>query len=52
MIANLGAHYAEIDVQPSDADIVDEFFRAIIEYIYIAPAKVARIRNLKGKQNS
>jgi hypothetical protein len=42
-IANLGAHDAETDVQPNDADIVDEFFRAIIEYIYIAPAKVDRV---------
>jgi hypothetical protein len=50
MIANLGAHDAETDVQPSDADIVDEFFRAIIEYLYIAPAKVARVRALIEKK--
>lgn len=49
-IANLGVHDAEIDVQPSDADIVDEFFRAIIEYIYIAPHKVAQIRALIEKK--
>lgn len=49
LIANLGAHDAEIDVKLNDADIVDEFFRAIIEYIYIAPAKVARIKALMEK---
>lgn len=46
MIGNLGAHDAETDVQPQDADIADEFFRAIIEYIYIAPARVQRVRAL------
>lgn len=50
MIANLGAHDAEIEVKKSDANIVDEFFRAIIEYIYVAPAKVIRIRAMMEKK--
>lgn len=49
-IANLGVHDAETEVQPSFATTVDEFFRAIIEYIYIAPAKVDQIRALIEKK--
>ena len=41
-IRNIGAHDDEKDVQPSDADIVDGFFRAIIEYIYIALQKLPK----------
>lgn len=50
LFGNLGAHDTERDVKPSDADIVDEFFRAIIEYIYIAPAKVNLIKILMGQK--
>ena len=50
MFGNLGAHDAEKDVKPTDTDLVDEFFRATIEYLYIAPAKVARVTTLIGKK--
>lgn len=43
-IGNIGAHDDEKDVQPSDADSADDFFRAIIEYIYVAPARVAQVK--------
>lgn len=47
IIGNLGAHDAEKDVSSEDTEIVDEFFRATIEYIYIAPAKVERVALLQ-----
>lgn len=43
---NWGAHDAEIDVESEDIEMVDEFFRAIVEYLYVAPAKVDRIQKL------
>jgi hypothetical protein len=43
IFGNLGAHDAEKDVSLEDTEIVDEFFRAIIEYIYVAPSKVERV---------
>jgi hypothetical protein len=44
MIGNLGAHDAEKDVTDLDAEVSDQFFRAIIEYIYIAPALLERVK--------
>jgi hypothetical protein len=49
MLGNLGAHDAEKDVAPSDVQVVDEFFRAIIEYLYVARAKVAKVKALMGR---
>ncbi len=49
MLGNLGAHDAEKDVLSADVQIVDEFFRAIIEYLYVARAKVARVKSLMTK---
>jgi hypothetical protein len=43
---NWAAHDAEIDVQPDDVEVVDEFFKAIVEYLYIAPAKIERVEEL------
>jgi hypothetical protein len=43
---NWGAHDAENDIEPGDVKIVDEFFKAIIEYIYVAPAKTERVQSL------
>lgn len=46
LIGNLGAHDADMDVRLEDTEVVDEFFRAAIEYIYIAPAKVIKLNDL------
>jgi len=43
---NWGAHDTETDVETEDVEMVDEFFRAIVEYLYVAPAKVDRIQKL------
>lgn len=49
---NWGAHDAEVDVGPDDAEIADEFFGAIIEYLYIAPARVSRVQSLLNQRPS
>ena len=46
MFRNWGAHDAEIDVRPEDAEVVDEFFKTIVEYLYVAPAKVQKVTTL------
>jgi hypothetical protein len=46
MLGNAGAHDTETDVTPEDMPIIDEFFRAIVEYLYIAPARVAKVQAL------
>jgi predicted RNA-binding Zn-ribbon protein involved in translation (DUF1610 family) len=46
LIGNLGAHDADMDVRLEDTEVVDEFFRAAIEYIYIAPAKIVKLNDL------
>lgn len=45
MIGNLGAHDAERDVTPVEASASDDFFRAVVEYLYIAPALVSKARS-------
>jgi hypothetical protein len=49
LLGNVGAHASDRTVRPSQVDALDEFFRAVIEYVYIAPAKLHRFREkLKG----
>ena len=50
MFRNWGAHDAEHDVETADVEMIDEFFRAVIEYVYIAPAKVERAQELMNER--
>lgn len=43
-VGNLGAHAGNDDVSVWDAELIDEFFRSAIEYVYIAPARVRRMK--------
>jgi hypothetical protein len=36
----LGAHDAGVDVEPHDVKVVNESFKAVVEYLYVAPKKV------------
>ena len=45
MIGNLGAHDAEKDVSPMDAEVSDQFLKAILEYLYVAPALLSRVKS-------
>lgn len=44
LIGNIGAHATQQNVKPGHVRIIDEFFRAIIEYVYIAPQKVKQLK--------
>jgi hypothetical protein len=40
LLGNIGAHGSGESVHPLLAHAVDEFFRAIVEYVYVAPSKL------------
>lgn len=43
-VGNIGVHASDEDISIWDAELVDEFFRTVIEYVYIAPNKVQRLK--------
>ena len=51
LLGNIGAHGLSESVHPLQAYALDDFFRVIIEYLYIAPSKIedfrARIKQYK-----
>lgn len=42
-VGNMGAHAGEAELSLWDAELIDDFFRSVIEYVYIAPAKIRRM---------
>lgn len=42
-VGNMGAHAAEEDLSVWGAELIDDFFRSIIDYVYIAPARIRRM---------
>ncbi len=48
-LRNLGAHDAEDEVTEEDVPIILDFLEAILEYLYVAPAKIEAVRTrLRG----
>jgi hypothetical protein len=45
LLGNIGAHASDRQVLPSHVDALDEFFRAVVEYVYIARSKLQTFRN-------
>ena len=52
LIGNTGAHVADIDVHPLQAMAIDDFFKAIVEYIYVSPAKIVSFKELLNNSKS
>ena len=44
IIGNLGAHAISVGVTDGDAQILIDFCSAILEYVYVAPTKIASIQ--------
>jgi hypothetical protein len=44
LLGNAGAHAKEHSVHPSQVHAVDEFFRTVIEYVYVAPNRLKDFR--------
>jgi hypothetical protein len=51
-IGNLGAHAGDDDLDFWDAELLDDFFRAIVEYVYVAPSKIERLKQRIGSRNT
>ena len=43
-LGNIGSHAGEETILPEHVDVIDEFFRAVIEYVYIGPFKVREFK--------
>ena len=49
----MGAHAVADEVRKEDVPIILEFIEAILEYLYVAPAKVAKVQvRLDGSHES
>lgn len=44
-VGNMGSHAMEEDLSIWDAELIDDFFRSIIEYVYIAPSRIRRMES-------
>ena len=44
VLRNLGGHDAEDEVTEADVPIILDFLEAILEYLYVAPAKIAAVQ--------
>ena len=45
LLGNEGAHTSSLEIGDIEIDLLDEFFQALVEYVYIAPNKVNRLKN-------
>ena len=43
-IGNAGVHSDEQSISILDTELIDEFFRAVVEYVYIAPARIVELK--------
>ena len=43
-LGNIGVHSSEKDVDYWDAELLDDVFRIIVEFVYVTPSKVARLK--------
>lgn len=51
-LGNVGAHAVEESVMPWQVYAIDEFFRAVVEYVYVAPSKLKDFKDSLAKFKS
>lgn len=51
-VGNLGVHAGETSVDFWDAELLDDSFRSVVEYVYIAPSRIERMRQRAGVRAS
>lgn len=49
LLGNIGAHAADQTVKPGHVRVIEEFFRAIVEYVYVGPSKIRAFRETLAK---
>jgi hypothetical protein len=52
LLGNVAAHAGQEDVSPGDVPTIDGFFRAVIEYVYIAPNSLKAFRERLEKRRA
>jgi hypothetical protein len=52
LLGNIGAHASQQAVKPGHVRVIDEFFRAIVEYVYIAPQKIKQLKDHLARSKS
>lgn len=45
LVGNVGAHASEENVHPLQVMALDDFFKAVVEYVYVSPAKIDEFKN-------
>lgn len=50
LLGNSGAHDDTIEISSKQADILDDFYDAIIEYVYVAPYKLKTLQDSMSKK--
>ena len=50
-LGNIGAHGITESVHPLQAVAIDDFFRVIVEYVYVAPSKLAEFKERMKRFN-
>jgi hypothetical protein len=43
-LRNIGAHLTEEEILPEDVPVIIDFIEAILEYLYVAPAKIRAVQ--------
>ena len=51
-IGNIGAHADQGDADIWDAELIDDFFRAIVDYVYVSPSKIERLKTRLAAQSN
>lgn len=49
ILRNFGAHATSVNLDSNHVQAIDEFFRAITEYVYVAPARLTHAKALVEK---
>jgi hypothetical protein len=44
VLGNVGAHAGDQEVESYQVEALDQFFRAVVEYVYVAPSRLSRFR--------
>ncbi len=49
ILGNIGAHASNMGVKSEDISLIDDFFKAILEYVYVAPNKIEVFKKRLGE---
>ncbi|HEU5376050.1 MAG TPA: DUF4145 domain-containing protein [Ktedonobacteraceae bacterium] len=51
-LRNMGAHLTDEEILPEDVPVIIDFVEAILEYLYVAPAKIRAVQERLGRLNT